>query len=433
MRRAHLGIFVAIGTLVAAPFALAHEINEAGIHDAHELVRAWSFEPGVMIPLVLSAWLYARGLLRTWRGSGVGHGIRRWEAGCFAGGWLALVVALVSPLHPWGRELFSAHMTQHEILMLVAAPLLVLGRPMIAFLRALPPTWAAGLARFSNQRTWSVFWRAIANSFSAWLIHAIVLWLWHVPALFQATITNEFVHALQHTSFLGSALLFWWAVMHERSRAIGYGMAVLYMFTTALHSGLLGVLIAFAGSVWYPAYAHTAPNWGLTALEDQQLGGLIMWIPAGVVYIVAGLALMAGYMRESGRRVRRAIEIPSPVAAASVVLLMMVMTGCDSPDEQRAAAATGGDPHRGRTAVRMYGCSSCHTIPGVREANGLVGPPLTAIGSRVYLGGVIENSPQNMIRWIQNPKAIDQKTAMPNLHLSESDARDITAYLYTLR
>ena len=109
-----------------------------------------------------------------------------------------------------------------------------------------------------------------------------MLWTWHVPVLFQATLDSEFVHALQHASFLFSALLFWWAILHGRVRAVGFGVAVLYMFTTALHSGLLGALLTLAGTVWYPIYDSTTASWGLTPLQDQQLGGLIMWIPAGL-------------------------------------------------------------------------------------------------------------------------------------------------------
>lgn len=272
-------------------------------HDTHELLRAWEIEPVVAICLVLSAGLYAVGLARLWRAAGIGRGVKRWEAGCYAGGWLALFVALCSPLHPWGRALFAAHMTQHEILMLVAAPLLVLGRPLAVFLRALPSRWAHDLAMASNRPWWAQTWAAMSDAFAAWLIHAVALWMWHVPALFQATLDSDAVHALQHASFLGSALLFWWAVIHGRRRAAAYGMAVLYMFTTAMHSGLLGVLITFATHVWYPADSGSTNSWGLTPLEDQQLGGLIMWIPAGIVYIIAALAFVAGWMRESERRV----------------------------------------------------------------------------------------------------------------------------------
>jgi cytochrome c oxidase assembly factor CtaG len=157
----------------------------------------------------------------------------------------------------------------------------------------------------ANGAWWSHTWGLISNAFAAWLISGVVLWIWHAPRLFQATLHNEWVHAAQHTCFLLTALLFWWAVFHGRQRVMGYGLAVLYMFTTALHSGLLGAMLTFATHVWYPDYAHTTQAWGLTPLQDQQLGGLIMWVPAGVVYIVAALALVAAWLRESEARVAR--------------------------------------------------------------------------------------------------------------------------------
>jgi putative membrane protein len=268
-----------------------------------ELMVAWEFDPLVVLPLVLSAYWYAAGLTRIWRDAGVGRGIRRWEAASFWSGWLALLVALVSPLHQWGNMLFSVHMSQHEVLMLVAAPLMVLGKPLVGMLKGLPQGWARSLVRASAAPAWQFFWKRLNNPLVAWAIHAIVLWVWHIPFLFEATLTDDFVHALQHLSFVLSALLFWWAVTQGPQRAFNFGVAVLYMFSTALHSGALGALITFASTVWYPAYSSTAPEWGLTPLEDQQLGGAIMWIPACVVYIIASLALVVGAMRSSEERV----------------------------------------------------------------------------------------------------------------------------------
>jgi putative membrane protein len=281
---------------------LAHEGKP---HTPRDLLTDWGFEPFVVAGLAVSAWLYFRGVRRLWRESAAGAGIRKWEAMAYAGGWFALFIALASPLHPLGSVLFSAHMSQHEILMLVAAPLLVLGRPLVAFIWALPLRWrrkAGGAAKSSPLQS---VWRAATNPLAAWAIHAFALWVWHAPALFQATLDSELVHTAQHLSFLLSALLFWWALIHGRRALMGYGAAVLYMFTTSIHSGLLGALITFSSSVWYPAYSETTTSWGLTPLEDQQLGGLIMWIPAGLVYIFAGLALFAGWLRESERRAVR--------------------------------------------------------------------------------------------------------------------------------
>jgi putative membrane protein len=196
-------------------------------------------------------------------------------------------------------------MSQHEVLMLVAAPLLVLGRPLIPFLWALPLNWSRGVGNAGKIVWINRLWRTLTIPLVAWLLHAIALWMWHIPVLFDATLHSETVHTFQHLSFLLSALLFWWALIHGSQGAMGYGAAVLYVFTTSIHSGALGALITIAGSVWYPSYVGLTSSWGLTPLEDQQLGGLIMWIPAGLVYVIAGLALFAGWLREADLRAAR--------------------------------------------------------------------------------------------------------------------------------
>jgi putative membrane protein len=271
-------------------------------HTWHDLWHTWSFEPLVVISLILTAGLFGWGVRKLWRHSGTGKGIRRWEALAFAGGWFALFVALVSPVHAWGRVLFSAHMTQHEILMLVAAPLLVLGRPLIAFMWSLPLAWSRRIGALGKIGWLQNFWGVLTIPVVAWLIHAVALWSWHVPVLFEAVLHNEWVHTAQHLSFLLSALLFWWALIHGRQGWMGYGAAAFYVFTTSLHSGLLGALLTFSRTVWYPSYVGLTASWGLSPLEDQQLGGLIMWIPAGVLYAFAGLVLVAGWLREAEAR-----------------------------------------------------------------------------------------------------------------------------------
>jgi cytochrome c oxidase assembly factor CtaG len=288
------------------PFAFMNASAHGGEpHHFSDLPYTWGRDPLVWLSLAASGWLYARGVRRLWRESGVGRGVRRWEAGCYAGGWAALCVALVSPLHPWGEVLFAAHMTQHEVLMVAAAPLLVLGRPVVAFLWAVPVGRARAVGEAAKAAWFRRAWRALTNPLAAWALHASALWVWHVPALFEATLRSDLVHTLQHVSFLGSALLFWWALVHGPRGLKGYGAAVLYLFTTSVHTGVLGAFLTFTGRVLYPAYSKTAQTWGLTPLEDQQLGGLIMWVPAGLVYLFAGLALLAGWMRESERAVLR--------------------------------------------------------------------------------------------------------------------------------
>lgn len=118
---------------------------------------------------------------------------------------------------------------------------------------------------------------------------------------------------------------------------------------------------------------------------------------------------------------------------AAALVASSVIAGCDDETERSAAAMTGGDPDRGRSLINQYGCGSCHVVPGIHGADGLVGPPLTSMAERSYVGGVIKNTPDNMIRWIQDPPGVDPMTAMPNLHVTPVDARDLAGFLYTLR
>jgi putative membrane protein len=180
-----------------------------------------------------------------------------------------------------------------ELVRARAAPLLVLGRPLVPFLWALPITWRRGLGQAVKAAPVRSIWDTITYPPIAWGIELIVLWAWHAPALFEKTLTSEPVHAAQHISFLLASLLFWWAVLRRGERRMGYGMSVIYIFTTGVHSTILGALLTLSPILWYSGYADTTGAWGLTALQDQQIGGLIMWVPAGIVYLVAALWLFS--------------------------------------------------------------------------------------------------------------------------------------------
>jgi putative membrane protein len=270
-----------------------------GLLAPHELWSAWSFEPAVLFGLGLTGWLYVNGVRKLWRSAGRGKGLRRWEAGAFASGWIVLVVALVSPLHRLGEVLFSAHMAQHELLMAAAAPLLVLGRPLLAFVWALPMSWRRTLGSWAAIAPVRGTWELLTLPLVAWTLHAAAIWLWHAPPLFEATLRSESIHAIQHLSFLGSGLLFWWALLRGREGRIGRPAAVLYLFTTSMHTSLLGALLTFSSRLWYPLYASNTAAWGITPLEDQQLAGLIMWVPAGLAYLIATLAISASWLSEA--------------------------------------------------------------------------------------------------------------------------------------
>ncbi|HEV3484594.1 MAG TPA: cytochrome c oxidase assembly protein [Vicinamibacterales bacterium] len=262
----------------------------------------WTWEPVTVVLLVASSLVYARGVTVLWARAGRGQGITRWEAGAFALGLFTLALALLSPLAWLSDVLFSAHMTQHEILMLVSAPLFCFGRPVVAALWAMPRQWRERSGQVTRRRDVSAVWRTLTSPLSAFLIHAVVLWVWHIPVLFEAALRDTGIHALQHLSFLLTAALFWWGMIHGRYGRIGYGVAVLYVFLTAVHSSVLGALLTIAPTVWYPWYSASALTWQVSALNDQQLAGLLMWVPSGVIFIVLGLALFAAWLGESERR-----------------------------------------------------------------------------------------------------------------------------------
>lgn len=284
-------------------------VMHASVADAHERAGTsaasyadWNGGPWIIVAVAMTAVLYAWGSWRyvrsAPRASRAGSQMAWWF------GWTVLALVLMSPLDAWSAELFSVHMIQHELLMMVAAPLLVLGKPLAMFAWALPPGWAARIGCAFHVKWWRQAWRWLTLPAIAWLVHAIALWGWHIPALFEAGLRHPAIHDLQHLCFFGSALLFWWALVRRRRRA----ESTIYVFTTLVHTGALGMLLTFAVTPWYAFYAQTAPRWGLTPLEDQQMGGLIMWVPSGALLIVAGLLLANGWLRRLGRPVRARID-----------------------------------------------------------------------------------------------------------------------------
>jgi cytochrome c oxidase assembly factor CtaG len=247
-------------------------------------VAEWLTEPA-LVPVIAAGLAYARGVTRT--------RVRRETIAYFAAGWMVIALALLSPLHALSEQLFSAHMVQHELLMVVAAPLVILGRPSAVMIWAIPRAARRAIAPVLRVRV---------HAREAWIAHAAVIWLWHVPVLFEATLHSEVMHALQHISFFGSALLFWSSVLRPRRRA-ALGLSIVSVFTTAVHMSVLGALMTFARVPWYPAYVGAR---GLTPAEDQQLAGLIMWIPASVAYLVAALLIARRWLASSEVAVTRA-------------------------------------------------------------------------------------------------------------------------------
>jgi len=262
----------------------------------------WTFEPWQLVPIAAVGALYGR---RAWTLARRGRPLPPLKVASFAAGLAVLVLALVTPVDSIGEErLFSAHMAQHLLLTMIAPPLLVLGDAGMATLWAVPPRARRAVARAWLRTRWPrALWEALTHPAVAWLLHVAALWTWHVPRLYDLAVRSAAAHALEHASFVLTALLFWWGLVDRRARRrIGVGPAVLSLFLAAVHGAVFGAAIALASRPWYGAHVRTTAAWGLTPLEDQQLAGLLMWVPAGIVYLVALAPHVVGMLTERARR-----------------------------------------------------------------------------------------------------------------------------------
>lgn len=351
-----------------------------------------TLEPWVVAPMLLSLALYLTGYRRlqarrTARDSEARRGRFR-QLMAFLCGWAALAIALLSPLDTLGNVLFSAHMVQHEMLMIVAAPLLVMSRPLAVWLWAFPHAWRRPVAHAWRWAPLLRLWHVLTGALAAWMLHAAALWLWHVPRFFQAALADPALHAWQHFSFLATALLFWWPIFGTPRRGAPGAYAMLSLFTTMVHTGALGALLTLAPGLWYPAYLEPASALGIDALRDQQLGGLVMWVPGGAAYLIGGLFVAWRWL---SRPALPAAHPLAPALAIGAVLALCLPHGDAkaeasraSPDAQAASDATpaGGKQRadvarpadappadagsliaRGAYVAAAADCYGCHTNP----------------------------------------------------------------------
>lgn len=262
-------------------------------NDTHGLEPAWTFDPWIVLPLGMMAVLYCVGAARLARRVRQPVGMRS-RIYLYGGGILALAGALLSPLHWLGEHLFTIHMIEHEFVMAVSAPLIVLSRPIGVLLWGLPGRARQVAGLVMRARVMRRLWDKLTGATSATLVHGVAIWAWHVPVLFDAAVTNTALHRLQHLSFFATAILFWWALVWRSN----YGSAAWHLFFTMVHTSILGALIALAPRILY-AQTQTAMAWGLTPLEDQQLAGVIMWVPGGTIYAAVAVTMLALWIRGS--------------------------------------------------------------------------------------------------------------------------------------
>ena len=291
--------------LALAALSAPAAAHGGGAHVQQALWRQWTFDAAVLIPLLIATGFYALGAGRLWRRAGVGHGIPVTRALAYGAGLIALVAALMSPLDAAADRLFSLHMTQHLLLILVAPPLLIIGAPDVALLWALPPRWRGAMGRFEQRlgRTLTGQTCGGKGPLVVVLLAVGVLWIWHVPRLYDMAVRHEALHWAEHASFLVSSLLFWAMVLRLRpGDHTGNGLRILYVFAMALQGSILGALITFASRPLYTTYAGIAPQGDLQPLVDQQIAGLLMWVPPAVLYVGVSAYLFTSWLHAVGAR-----------------------------------------------------------------------------------------------------------------------------------
>lgn len=293
-------VFTAVLLVLLPLRTFAHNQSSAA---PDSIGQAYTIDAAVVVPMFMFAVLYLVGLGRIWSRAGWGHGVEYWRVSCFVAAMLALTLAMIWPFDALGAFSLAAHMTQHVLLSTFAVPLLLLSAPLATLVWALPITWRRRLGAVSQDRLISRGWNVLTLPLVAWLAYALSLWLWHMPALYEAAILDNTLHLLEHISFFASALLLWWtALISVRSTALGPGAGIFLLFTTSLHAGLLGALLTFAQRPFYPYYESVPSFFGLDALADQQMAGIIMWIPGGLVYLTGAVVLIYLWLQRLEKR-----------------------------------------------------------------------------------------------------------------------------------
>ena len=263
------------------------------------ILFGWQLEPIVAVGLLVAAlgWLW---IVRRVAARHLGNGVPIGRSAAFFGGLLAIAVALMSGIERYDTTLFSIHMAQHLLLMLVAAPLLVLAAPVTQLLRAASP-------EVRQRRLVPVLHSSVVGALGhpvvTWLTFSLVLWLSHFSPLFNDALEDRGVHDAEHAVYLVASLLFWWpAIAADPARhRLPYPVRVLYVLLQLPVNSFVGMAIVFADAPLYAHYATLNAPYGIAALADQQLAGGVMWLAGDIVFIGAILLIVAAWMRHEER------------------------------------------------------------------------------------------------------------------------------------
>jgi putative membrane protein len=300
--RTRLGVLIAAAMTVGLPArALAHG-GSVPAPTFPGVLLEWRFEPVVLVGVALAAigWVALR---RRVARAHPAHPPSGWRDAAFLGGLATLVLALTSPIEAYEGQLFSVHMLQHMLIELVAAPLLLLGAPATLALRAASPSVRRRLLAILHSRVTSV----LSFPLLAWVLFAAVNWGWHFSSLYDQALEIPWLHDIQHSTFLGAALLFWWPVVGADPARwrLPHPVRLFYLFLAMPQNSFLGIALMSAPPSLYPHYLSNARDWGPTPAVDQSVGGMLMWVGGDVVFLLAMGLVVAAWVRAEDRRTAR--------------------------------------------------------------------------------------------------------------------------------
>lgn len=261
----------------------------------HFWLTQWNLAPSIFISTALVLGLYFYGIGPARRKYQLAEHVKQWQVVAFVIGVLVIFFALVSPLDTLGDDyLFSAHMIQHMLITIVGPPLLLVGLPGWLVQPLLRNRVVLQLAKW------------LTYPVVAFLLFNADIWLWHAPPLYDATLVNDNIHVLEHISFIVFAIINWWPVFSpvDELPRLSIGGQVLYIFLSGMPMVLLGAGLTFTPPLYAPYIHQTVRAWGLSPTSDQQLGGLIMWVPGGLLYIVIMSILFIYWMQHQDAKQR---------------------------------------------------------------------------------------------------------------------------------
>jgi len=280
-------------------------------------LESWPFPVALTFAMVLCAFLYLRGWLHL-RSVSV-SAIPSWRAGSFLLGLLFVWVAMGSPLATFDEELLTVHMIQHLLLMALAPPLILLGAPLMPLLHGLPRQFVqSGIGSVFRWPAMRRVWRALSHPAVCWLAAAGALVGWHVPSMFTLAVQSEPWHIVEHACFFGSGLLFWWPVVQPWPSLPTWPRwsILIYLFLAAVPCDILSAFLVFCDRVVYTGYLFTPKQFGISALEDQQCAGALMWTCVTIVYLLAAAIIATRLLsvRSIERNELMQLDLPTTVA-----------------------------------------------------------------------------------------------------------------------